>query len=468
MESQEKEQILDRMYELGKSIDTRLDTKTQSREDTTYYRDFTFGKSGLAEKNVYIVEIANQKQKDVGDKKQERTKGNEEDSYSTYEIYDEDSNLIATVDQEGKIHFSPEYLEKLKDIDEAYFNTLQLEDIDFEKPEELRENDLHVSKEELSDYKEKKQEKENGLEPQREEDKQEKNKDEEEQKHEEQEGEEEKREKTAEALGIKKEDIKSISTIDPRQKITEQYNLVDIMPEAAEYTEISITCTNPTEKSNGTFTMIGIRENGTREVMNSIEPVEGTTGNKSVISINEDGSEVTEKQVKGLLRINARSRMDGIAISIGDYGMMDIDYVSNITDKETRRAIPIRTKDAQNQRIATSEVREQGGDSRQEVRQEGEIFREKEEQGVDPQTIDGIDIDEADGGEMTVEEMKKQIKEATIEQGEMSKGETEAFIKSQINQSGLTLSEGERELITQEIERDVVDELRFETRGERH
>lgn len=466
MNNQEKEQILDRMYELSEKVDSTIDTKSQSRESITYYSDFQFGRSGLAERNVYIVEIANQKQRNDGDKSQEREEDDELEQSSTYEIYDEDNNLIATVDQKGKIHFSEEYLEGIKSINEEYFDTLQLDDIDFELPEKLRDNDLNVSKEELSDYKEKRQEKEYGREPQKEENEQEKKPDEEEQV--EQEDEEQKKEKTAEVLGIEKEEIKSISTIDPRQKITDQYSLADIMPEAAGYKEISIACTNPTEKSNGTFTVIGIKDDGTREVMNSIEPVEGTTGNKNVISMNEDGSEVTEKQVKGLLRINARSRTDGIAISIGDYGMMDIDYVSNITDKETRRAIPIRTKDSQNQRIATSEVREQGGDSREEVRREGEIFREREEDGVDPQTLDGIDIDEADGGEITVEELKRQIKEATLEQGEMSKGETREFIQSQINQSGLTLSEGERELITQEIERDVVDELRFETRGERH
>lgn len=456
MDNQKREEIYSSILELSKRVDERLDARTQSRGNITYYQDFTFGKSGLAEKNVYIVEITNQNEREAVD----NLEGTEQ--YATYEIYDKNNQLIATVDQEGKIHFSEEYLEQIRNINEEYFDTLELDDIEFEMPEELKENDLTVTKEELSDYKEKRREKENGIEP-----KEEKEEDEDKGKQPEQEDEEEKKEKTAEVLGIKKEDIKSISTIDPRQKITDEYSLVDMMPEAAGYKEISITCTNPTEKSNGTFTVIGIKDDGTREIMHSIEPVEGTTGNKNVISMNEDGSQVAEKQVKVLLRINARSRNDGIAISIGDYGMMDIDYVSNITNKETRRAIPIRTKDAQNQRIPTSEVREQGGDSREEVDEEGKIFREREEKGVDPQSLDGIDIDEADGGKMTIEQLKAYIKEEALEQGEMSREEMQEFIKGEIEQSGLTLSNEEKEMLEKEIHQEVVDESRFSTRDER-
>ena len=118
------------------------------------------------------------------------------------------------------------------------------------------------------------------------------------------------------------------------------------MPEAANYVSISIAYTN-----QGNFTILGVKSDGTREKINSIEPIEGGATSKSVISINEDGSRVEEKQVKGLMRINARNRDDGIAISIGDYGMMNIDYVSNVMDKENRRTTPIRTREAENQRI---------------------------------------------------------------------------------------------------------------------
>ena len=101
--------------------------------------------------------------------------------------------------------------------------------------------------------------------------------------------------------------------------------------------------------------------------------------NKNVISINEDGSRVEEKQVKGLMRINARNRDDGLSISIGDYGMMNIDYVSNVMDKENRRATPIRTKEAENQRVASDRVRENAGDSKEEMTAEGKIYRKNEE-----------------------------------------------------------------------------------------
>ena len=147
--------------------------------------------------------------------------------------------------------------------------------------------------------------------------------------------------------------------------------------------------------------------------------------------------------------------------------MMDVDYVSNVMDKEHRRATPIRTKGPENVRTPNSHVRENAGDSREELEKEGRIFRAKEEEGINPQTLDGIDTDQSDTGNMTLEELKEYIKEQTLEKGDMSKVETREFIKSEIAKSGLELSDGEIENTTNEIEEAVIDESRFETRGYR-
>lgn len=238
------------------------------------------------------------------------------------------------------------------------------------------------------------------------------------------------------------------------------------MPETASYKEIAIVYSGKDSKNNGKFTVMGVKEDGSREVLNSIEPVEGVATSKSVISVNEDGSQVTEKQVTGLMRINSRSRADGIAISMGDYGMMNIDYVSNIMDKEHRRATPIRTKGGENQRITTAKVRENAGDSKSEMEQEGRNFRQMQEADIDTQSLDGIDIDKADGTSITLEELKQQIKEEALEQGDMSREENEEFIKGKIELSGLELSEEELEATVQEVRLEILDESRFGTRGE--
>lgn len=460
MKAEERNKVLDTMAQIGEQVDSHLDIESQERGNITYYSDFKFGNSGLGANNVYIVETPIKEEQKNGDKDKNRT---------IYEIYDEDCNLIATVTEDGKLHFTPEYLEELRQINPKYFEELNLDDLDFELPEELQEGDITMTKEELKERKEESldRDKEGKSEKSQEQEKREEDEEEKEE-----DSEEEKKRQTAEALGIDVSEIKSMCTINPREKITDKYNLIDIMPEAEGYDEVSIVCSAPNDKSQGRFTMLGVSKDGETKKqvstpLTSIEPVEGTSTAKNVISVNEDGTEVTEKQVQGLFRINSRGRNDGISVSIGNYGMMNVDYVSNVMDKEHRRATPIRTKGPENVRIPNAAVRENAGDSIEEVEREGRIFRAREEDGVDPQSLDGIDIDQADGGKMTLEELKEYIKEETLKQGEMSKADTREFIQSEISKSGLELSEGEIEHTTDEIEEKVIDESRFPSRNPR-
>lgn len=467
MKEEEKNKIINHMNQIGKLVDSGLDADSQKRENTMYFRDFEFGNSGLAIKNVYIVEIKQKIQEKTADNPEKNAdKKEKKDNLTTYEIFDDNDKLIAMVSSEGKVQFVPEYLEQLKENYGEYFKQLELDDIDFELPKELKENDIVMTKAEL-DEREKnglERNKEGKKEQKQEGDSEKEKEEEEEEKEPDQETEEEKKEKTAKALNIDKDEIKAVSTINPSEKITDKYNLVDLMPEASKYASVSIVCSTPNEKSNGQFTILGVKQDGTREPISSIEPVEGTTGNKNVISINEDGSKVEEKQVKGLLRINARNRDDGIAVSIGDYGMLNVDYVSNIMDKENRRSTPIRTMESENQRIPSAKAKENAGDSKEEVKQEGRIYRQKEEDGMDPQTLDGIDTDQMDG-KMTLEELKKQILDKALEEGDMSRNEQKEFIEAEINKSGLELSEDEKQKTVAEINTEIVDESRFPDRN---
>lgn len=467
MKEEEKNKIINHMNQIGKLVDSGLDADSQKRENTMYFRDFEFGNSGLAIKNVYIVEIKQKIQEKTADNPEKNAdKKEKKDNLTTYEIFDDNDKLIAMVSSEGKVQFVSEYLEQLKENYGEYFKQLELDDIDFELPKELKENDIVMTKAEL-DEREKnglERNKEGKKEQKQEGDSEKEKEEEEEEKEPDQETEEEKKEKTAKALNIDKDEIKAVSTINPSEKITDKYNLVDLMPEASKYASVSIVCSTPNEKSNGQFTILGVKQDGTREPISSIEPVEGTTGNKNVISINEDGSKVEEKQVKGLLRINARNRDDGIAVSIGDYGMLNVDYVSNIMDKENRRATPIRTMESENQRIPSAKVKENAGDSKEEVKQEGRIYRQKEEDGMDPQTLDGIDTDQMDG-KMTLEELKKQILDKALEEGDMSRNEQKEFIEAEINKSGLELSEDEKQKTVEEINTEIADESRFPDRN---
>lgn len=453
MKAEERNKVLDTMAQIVEQVDSHLDIESQERGNITYYSDFKFGNSGLGANNVYIVETPIKEEQKNGDKDKNRT---------IYEIYDEDRNLIATVTEEGKIHFTPEYLEQLKQNYGIYFRELRLEDLEFELPEELTEKDITMTKQEIDEHEQGREKKERTI--GREKDTEEKADKDEGEKEANQETEDEKKQRTAQALGVDESEIKSICTIDLNEKITDEYALRDIIPETAKYEEVSIACTN---KGNAQFTTLGVQKEGQREQLKSIEPVEGVETNKTVISVNEDGSEVTEKQVKGLFRINAKNREDGISVSTGDYGMMNVDYVRNIMDKEHRRATPIRTREAENQRMPSREVRENAGDSKEEVEKEGRIYRARKEKGIDPQSLDGIVTNNMQGKDLTLEELRKQIKEEVLDQEDMSKGEMQEFIKAKIAESGINLSDQETQMLTDEIETEVEDESRFPTKGSR-
>ena len=135
MEKVREQEIKEKMLEIAELIEQSQSENTV--ESVTYYADFNFKGSGLAEPNVFVAKTKNSK-----------------DNSTTYEIYSEMSNsLIATVDSKGKLHFMPEYIEKLKQIDEKQFQRLHLEDLDFELPEELQKEDMVLSKEEKEEDK---------------------------------------------------------------------------------------------------------------------------------------------------------------------------------------------------------------------------------------------------------------------------------------------------------------------------
>lgn len=434
MDNKKKQEIMQTMLEIQNKVEEMLDNKTQEMGNIFLYQNLVFAKSGLGVENAYVVEVKN---KEEILKLDDKAKSKEKKSI-TYQIYDEDKNFIATVDAKGKVQFQEEFLEGLKEVDERYFESLELEDAEFKLPKELQENDLVMSQEEIKNYKATKLAEEKK-----------------------QETEEQKKNKSAQALGLGKKDIQAISEINPREKITDTYNLIDIMPEAGKYETIAVVCTKGDSNNSSSFVFLGVDKNGNREKIESIEPLMGTSGDKDVISINEDGTEVQEKQVKGLMRINARGRDDGIAISVGDYGMMDIDYVSNVMDNERRRATPIRTITSQNQRISTAKVRENAGDHETEMEKEGDIFRKREERGLEEQSLDAIETDRYYA--TTLEELKEEIVQKALDNeeiAEMSSSELREYIESEIADIGLEITDEERERTVNGIQREISDELR--------
>ena len=154
LEEQRQEIIQNADYIMAKTLD-EIDEKTQNLHNIQYYDKFQFvatSGSGLEERNIYIVKI-NGKEKITSKQKEpkelETPEQEKVQEYSIYQIYDKDKNLIATVDKEGNIHFTPEYVESLQQKMPQLYQLLQLTGLKLQLPKELGENDLALTQEDI-------------------------------------------------------------------------------------------------------------------------------------------------------------------------------------------------------------------------------------------------------------------------------------------------------------------------------
>lgn len=132
MPENKKIDVLQKMMEIGDLIEQGKQSEEIQVGTINYYKNFIFQGSNLAETDIFVARIENTA-----------------DNTNTYEIYSGKTNtLIATVDEQGKLHFMPEYIERLKQIDERFAKMLQLEDLDFIMPEELEKEDKVLTREE--------------------------------------------------------------------------------------------------------------------------------------------------------------------------------------------------------------------------------------------------------------------------------------------------------------------------------
>lgn len=318
MFNNKKEEILQKSALLFGQISNTLDTKTEHIDNIRYYEDFFFGGANLEENNVYIVEIKTQNPNIKADKKEKNSKedlntetdsqigDNYELELTTYEIYDENQNLIAVVDTDGNVSFSDEYLTNLENLPPEYYAMLDLSAAEFSL-QEMTEKDIKLSNKDIEKYEENskkinfdKEEKE-----------------------------------AAEIIGIEEDNFRSLAVVNPHTLVTANETLGQIIPELNQYSEVQICCEKSDNQNDGRFTMIGVKADGTKEFVESVGQVEGINTGRTVTSINRDGTKVEEKEVKGLFQIAGRPE-EGISISIGSYNIPEVQYIQNMNDRENR------------------------------------------------------------------------------------------------------------------------------------
>ena len=223
---------------------------------------------------------------------------------------------------------------------------------------------------------------------------------------------------------------------------------------------MQIACEKGDNQNDGRFTMIGKRADGTKEPVETVGQVEGINTGRTVTSINRDGTEVEEKEVKGLFQIAGRPE-EGISISIGNYNIPEVQYIQNMNDRENRQAIPIGVKSRYDEyvyhRVREEANRNEGlgtQEKDEEIEKRSEAVRESEERGdLEERTLEGTDAD--------LEEIKREILEKAIDKYEdLSPSALTQYVKEELEGYNLEINNEEEENIVTEIRLKVEDEVR--------
>lgn len=415
MDSKMQEQATNTMLEIRRDIHERLSHEKREIEGIEFYSTFkmTGDRMNLEKSNIYKVKI-----KDDSIPEKEMDPREKEEQQFTYELYDENKNLIATIDEKGVITFEASFLEQLG---EENMELLGIDENGSMKYEELGKEEMSLTKEELEEKAaEKEAEKENS----------------------------EKLEEISKKIGSK--DIESYSEIntdqtpmfdkltskqeiDPNARVTQSETLADMIPEIKEkgIVKVGVVYSDHSQGQSGRFSFVGIDKDGKIHTIDSLENTQGTTTGQTVTSINSrDGSVVEEEQVAGMVRINGRSKTNGqeemLSVRVGQYGILEVDYVrADLSrDKDERYlSAPIETK---NMKPTTREVKEamdkhKNSEIDTELERADENIEGKEETDLrsiddtasnDQITEDSVLILE-NGEEVTVQELSKRLSIST-------------------------------------------------------
>lgn len=336
-DKEKKDQINERMQDIYK-----LYGENENVNSMTYYQDLTLIEAqesmGLAEQDVYVTEWTDNQQR------------LHRDIY-TY-VWNRETNapermLIATTNENGVIQFTDKYLAVLEEIDQ----TMQKQEDGFAQiarthsgrsalmlPDELETEDIHKTKAELEEEKELELDQEEPKEIAQEEPQQSK--------------EEEDLTQIAELTG---EDIGSISAcsqIDPNKRVTEYDTLGQLTGIGDKYAKIYVIYANSDTKQNGRFAFVGIDRSGKASYVDELQTRGTTTTDKNIFAMNRDGSVIEKKQVTEMFTTRDQNKM--ISVTIGQYGILDVDYIRRDPVDNQFISSPIET---QHHRPTSSEVR---------------------------------------------------------------------------------------------------------------
>lgn len=242
----------------------------------------------------------------------------------------QDGMPIAMIDENSNIRFSNEYLEQMKPLNPSIYALLSsMNGKHYELPQiqEVSEKlpDIN-SKQEVEDFKLSKEELENAKQSEAVEQGMSKKENPKEAENEQEpKSEEESMEQIAKQSGITKDDIKSCSTIDPHERITDQKSFEDIANVTGKYSKIFVVSANSQTRGNSLYSFWGMTQDGKMEPVQGLKERQGVNTGKSIYSINRDGSQVKEQQTSALFTMP--NQREGFSVTIGQYGIIETTYI---------------------------------------------------------------------------------------------------------------------------------------------
>ncbi len=300
MVKEREEEIRQKILTIADSIEQNSSIKELSVENVNYYKEISFRGVGIQEQNVIVATIKNS-----------------EDDTTTYNLYSEDTNsLIATVDTTGKMKFTSDYIEKLIETYKEYFRTLDLDDVEFNFPQELSEEDIVFTKEERERFREERERSDTrGKEKSKEREQKEvieEEREEEQEENKELTPEEKEREEIAKKKGIKSNDVLFIK---------ENSNFYKDHPNLEKNLYFF-------RDKDGIVKAEYIDENGMSQPSKFFEP---TLSREETISMGSDGNPVVREVPYQVLKTKGLNNIDKdivdirINIKIDSYGYLDIE-----------------------------------------------------------------------------------------------------------------------------------------------
>ena len=284
MEQKQPEEIKHTMAQIYTQIAER-EGKDTAISNITYYKEYTFDSAKFIENDIFVTKL-------------QKTKG--KNQIETFEIYNKDGELIATVNEKGKVQFAPEYIELLKQEYKKFFEILKLDEATLELPERLREEDISLEHDELEKEVEKQEQKGKKIEKKQEEEKSQDDNSQE--------------QEIAKQKGIPTNNVLIVR---------DNSNLYKDHPEIERNLIFS-------RDNDGKVKAEYIDENGELQPSKYIQP-SNTSVRQETISIGKDGNPVTRETPQQVMRTQNLTKRDQdvrdvrINIKFDQYGYMDIE-----------------------------------------------------------------------------------------------------------------------------------------------